>query len=216
MATVSMALHVGYMQSLCKKEWRTGRQMILSAVRHGVAKEFIRFCAGLRVNKWFCITLDRICMVLARKQWPRWLTNFSRRPIMYGWVCVAWCCLKRPSSVVRAPLQSCGQTAASWCTHVSPSHPGCLLQTRGHCSSGNWGVALFAVNCGVGGQLVACPCSGQSSKPNVCLDVTTIAVLHTTPLPHFLRHPSLRDLVDRVTQWPWQLFDSGRNLEGVR
>ena len=35
-------------------------------------------------------------------------------------------------------------------------------------------------------------------KPNVCLDVTAIAVLHTTPLPHFLGHPSLRDLVDRV------------------
>ena len=35
-------------------------------------------------------------------------------------------------------------------------------------------------------------------KPNVCLDVTGIAVLHTTPLPHFLGRPSLRDLVDRV------------------
>ena len=51
MAAVSMALHVSYMRSLCTKEWRTGRQMILSAVRHGVAKEFIKFCAGLRVNK---------------------------------------------------------------------------------------------------------------------------------------------------------------------
>ena len=35
-------------------------------------------------------------------------------------------------------------------------------------------------------------------KPNVCLDVTAIAVLHTTPLPLFLGHPSLHDLVDRV------------------
>ena len=35
-------------------------------------------------------------------------------------------------------------------------------------------------------------------KPNFCLDVTAIAVLHTTPLPHFLGHPSLRGLVDRV------------------
>ena len=34
-------------------------------------------------------------------------------------------------------------------------------------------------------------------KPNVCIDVTAIAVLHTTPLPHYLGHPSLCDLVDR-------------------
>ena len=33
-------------------------------------------------------------------------------------------------------------------------------------------------------------------KPNVCLDVTAIAVLHTTPLPLLLGHPSLQDLVD--------------------
>ena len=33
-------------------------------------------------------------------------------------------------------------------------------------------------------------------KPNVYLDVTAIAVLHTTPLPLFLGHLSLQDLVD--------------------
>ena len=43
MAPVSMALHVTYMRSLCKKEWRTGRQMMLLAVRHGVTAEFIQF-----------------------------------------------------------------------------------------------------------------------------------------------------------------------------
>ena len=58
---------------------------------------------------------------------------------MYGRVCVAWPCHKRPSLVVRAPLLSCGQTAASWCTQVSPSHPGCLLQTKGDCSPANCG-----------------------------------------------------------------------------
>ena len=41
-------------------------------------------------------------------------------------------------------------------------------------------------------------CRANPVKPNVCLDVTAIAVLHTTPLPHFLGHPSLRDPVDRV------------------
>ena len=80
-----MSLHVSYMQSLCKKDRRTGRQMILSVVRHGVAKEFIKFCAGLRVNKRTGITLDRIRKVLARKQWPRWLTNFSKEAY-YVWL----------------------------------------------------------------------------------------------------------------------------------
>ena len=75
MARVSMALHVTYMRSLCKREWRTGRPMILSAV----AKEFIHFYAGLRINKRSRITLDRIRKVLARKQWPCWLTNFSKQ-----------------------------------------------------------------------------------------------------------------------------------------
>ena len=35
-------------------------------------------------------------------------------------------------------------------------------------------------------------------KPKVCLDVTAIAVVHTSPLPLFLGHPSLQDLVHRV------------------
>ena len=64
---------------------------------------------------------------------------------MYGWVCVAWRCHKLPSPVVRAPLLSCGHMAASWFMQVSPSHPGCLLQTRGHCSFANCGVALSGV-----------------------------------------------------------------------
>ena len=45
---------------------------------------------------------------------------------------------------------------------------------------------------------MACPVSGQSSENHVCLDVTAIAVLHTTPLTLFLGHPSLHDIVDRV------------------
>ena len=65
------AFHVSYMRCLCTKERRTGRQMILSGVRHGVTKECMKFCAGVRVNKRSRITLDRIRKVLARKQWPR-------------------------------------------------------------------------------------------------------------------------------------------------
>ena len=52
--------------------------MILSAVRHGVAKEFVQFCAGLRVNKWPRITLDRIRKAVAQKKWLHWLTNSSK------------------------------------------------------------------------------------------------------------------------------------------
>ena len=65
MAPLSMALHVSYMRSLCKKEWRTSRQTILPAVRHGVAAKFVQFCAGLRVNKRSRATLDRIRKTLA-------------------------------------------------------------------------------------------------------------------------------------------------------
>ena len=35
-------------------------------------------------------------------------------------------------------------------------------------------------------------------EPNVCLDVTAKAVLHTTPLPLSFGHPSLQHLVDKV------------------
>ena len=128
---------------------------------------------------------------------------------MYGSVCVAWPCHKGPSPLVRAPLLSCGQTTASWSRQVSPSHPGCLLQTRGalrfrklwrsivRCDivvwDDNWWHAQPRDN------LV---------KPNACLDVTAIPVLHTTPLPIFLGHPSLHDLVDRVDTAAMKLFNS--------
>ena len=85
MAPVSIALHVRYMRSLCKKERHIGRQMILSVVRHGVAEKFVQFRAGLRVNKRSRITLDSIRKAVARKQWPRWLTNFSK-DVYYLWL----------------------------------------------------------------------------------------------------------------------------------
>ena len=80
----------------CKKEWRTGRQMILSALRHGVAEEFVQFCAGLRVNKRSRITLDRIRKALARKQWPRWLSNFSKEADAW----LGMCRMSFPQAVV--------------------------------------------------------------------------------------------------------------------
>ena len=195
MAPVSMALHVSYMRSFCKKEWRTSRQMILSAVRHGVAEEFIQFCAGLRVNKRCALHLTAFTRQWHQNNGRVGYLIFPRRVIMYGWVCVAWRCHKLPSPVVRAPLLLCRQTAASSARRSQQGIPVVYCRPRGiavpqivawHCS---------ASYCGVGGQLVACPVSGQ---PNVCLDVTAIAVLHTTPLPLFLGHPSVQDPVDRV------------------
>ena len=137
-----MSLHVSYMRSLCKTEWRTGRQMILSAVRHGVAKEFIKFCAGLRVNKRTRITLDRIRKVLARKQWPRWLTNFPKEAY-YVWLGM------RRMALPQAAVPSGESTIAVMradsrkLVHAGITKPS--RETRGHYSSGNCGVALFAV-----------------------------------------------------------------------
>ena len=96
MAPVSMALHVGYMRSLCKKEFRTGRQMILLAVRHGLAEKLVQLYAGLRVNKRSRITLDRIRKTVAQKQWPRWLTNFSKEAY-YVWLGM---CMALPQGAV--------------------------------------------------------------------------------------------------------------------
>ena len=77
MASDSMALPVSYMRSLCKKDRRIVRHMVLSPMQHGVAEKIVHFCAGLRVNKRSRATLDRIRRAVARKQWPRWLTNYA-------------------------------------------------------------------------------------------------------------------------------------------
>ena len=173
--------------------------MILSAVRHGVAKEFIRFCAGLRVYKRSRITPDRIRKVLARKQWARWPTNFSKEAY-YVWLGMRRMALPQaavPSgeitiAVMRAYNRKLVHASLPKPSRLSIADQG-ALQFRKQWRSivrrdivvwvGNWWHAQFRAN------LV---------KPNVCLDVTAIAVLHTSPLHHFLGHPSLRDLVDRV------------------
>ena len=54
-------------------------------MRNGVAKEFIKFFAGLRVNKRSRVTLDCIRKVLARKQWRHWLT-ISSKEAYYVWL----------------------------------------------------------------------------------------------------------------------------------
>ena len=52
-------------------------------------------------------------------------------------------------------------------------------------------------------------------KPNVCLDVTAIAVLHTTSLPLFLGHPSLQDLVGRVGTMAMAVVQQHREMLNV-
>ena len=199
MAPVSMALHVSYMRSLCTKEWRTGRQMILSAVRHGVAKEFVKFYAGLRVNKRSHITLDRIHKVLARNQWPRWLTNFSKEAY-YVWLGMRRMALPQaavPSgestiAVMRADSRKLVLAGLTKPSRLSVADQGALQFRKLWHSIARRDIVVWLDNWWQS-KLRANPV-----KPNVCLDVTAIAVLHTTPLPHFLGHPSLRDLVDRV------------------
>ena len=140
-----MSLHVSYMRSLCTTERRTGRQMILSAVRLGVANEFIKFCAGLRVNKRTRITLDRIRKVLARKQWPRWLTNFSKEAY-YVWPGM------RRMALPQAAVPSGESTIAVMradsrkLVHAGLTKPSRLsIADQGALQSRNCGVALFAV-----------------------------------------------------------------------
>ena len=122
MAPVSIALHVSYRRSLCKKEWRTGSQMILLAVRQGVAKEFIQLCAGLRVDKRSRITLDRIRNAPARKQWPRWLTNFSKEAY-YVWLGV--CRMALPQAAVPGGQSTVAVMRADTrkLVHEGPSKP---------------------------------------------------------------------------------------------
>ena len=203
MAPVSMALHVTYMRSLCKKEWRTGREMILSVVRHGVAQEFIQFCAGLRVNKRSRITLDRIRKALARKQWPRWLTNFSKEAY-YVWLGMRRMALpqaavpggKSTIALMRADSRKLVHAGLTKPSRLSIAEQGALLFRKLWRSIvrrdivvwvDKWWHARFRAN---------------RVKPNVYLDVTAIVVLHTTPLPLFLGHPSLHDLVDQVDTMP--------------
>ena len=90
MALVSMALHVSCMRSLCKKQSRTGGQMMLSVVGYGVAEQFVQSFAGLRVNKQSRVTLNPIRKAMARKQLPRWLTNFSKKAsyVWFGMRCM--------------------------------------------------------------------------------------------------------------------------------
>ena len=161
--------------------------MILSAVRHGVVKELIPLCAGLRVNKRSCITLDRIRKALARKQWPRWLTNFSKEAY-YVWLGMR--CMALPQAAVPSGEST---IAFMWAESRKPVHAGLTKPSRLSIADqralrfrklwrsivrrdivvlvDNWWHAQFRA---------------KPVKANVCLNVTAIAVMHTTPLLLFL------------------------------
>ena len=213
MAPVSMWLDVSYMRSLCTTEGRSGRQVILSAVRHGVAKEFIKFCAGLRVNKRTRITLDRIRKVLSQKQWPRWLTTFSKEAY-YVWLGMRHMALPQaavPSggstiAVMRADSRKLVHAGLTKPSRLSIADQGALQFRKFWRSIVRRDIVLW-VDKWWHAQSRANPV-----KPNVCLDVTAIAVLHTTLLPHFLGHPSLRDLVDRVDTAAMAVVQQHREL----
>ena len=145
MAPVSMALHVSYMWFLCKKEWHTGRQMILSVVRHGVAEEFIQLCAGLRVNKRSHIPRDRIRKAVAGKHWPRWLTKFSKEAY---YVLMGMRRMALPQAAVPRGESTIAVMQAHSCklVHAGLTTPSRLsIADQGHRSSADYGVALFGV-----------------------------------------------------------------------
>ena len=213
MAPVSMALHVSYIRSLCKKEWRTGRQMILSAVRHGVAKKFIKFCAGLRVNKRSRVTLHRIRKVLARKRWPRWLTNSSKEAyyVWLGMRCMALPQADVPNSestiaAMRADSRKLVHASLTKPSRLSNADQGALQFQKLWRSIDRRDIVVW-VDIWWHAKSRANPV-----KPDVCLAVTAMAVLHTTPLPHFLGHPSLRDLVDQVDTGAMALIQQHREM----
>ena len=145
------------------------------------------------------ITLDRTRKALARKQWPRWLTNFSKEAyyVWLGMRCMALPQAALPTgestiAVMWADNRKLVQAGPTKPSRLSIADQGALRFRKLWRSIvrrdivvwvDNWWHAQFRAS------LV---------KPNVRLDVTAIAVLHTTPLPLFLGHPSLRDLVDRV------------------
>ena len=64
----------------------------------------------------------------------------------------------------------------------------------------------------MGGQLWHAQFRANLVKTNGCLDVTAIAVLHTTPLPHFLGNLSLCDLVDRVDKVAMAVVEQHREM----
>ena len=173
--------------------------MILSTVCHGVAEEFVQFCAGLRVNKRSRITLDRIHRALARKQWPRWPTNFSKEAY-YVWP--GMCRTALPKGAVHSGESTIALMRAD---NRKPVHASLTKPSR--LSIANKGPLQFRKlwRSIVRRDVVVwvdkwwhAQCRANPVKPNVCLDVTAMAVLHTTPLPLFLGQPSLQDLVDRV------------------
>ena len=192
MPPVPMALHVSYMRSFCTKEWRTGRQMILSAVRHGVAKKCVHFCAGLRVNKRSCITLDRIPKALARKQWPHWLTNFSKEAY-YVWPGMCRMALPQGAipnaestiAVMRAESRTLVHTGLTKPSRMSIADQGALQFCKMWRSTVTRDIVVW-VDKWWHAQFRANPV-----KPNVCPDVTAIAVLHTTPPFPFSRSHEL-------------------------
>ena len=172
--------------SLCKKEWRTGRRMILSAVHHGVAKEFIQFCACLRVNKRSCITLHRIRKALARKQWPHWLNNFSKEAY-YVWPGMRRMALPQAAvpggestiAVMRADRRKLVHAGLTKPSKLSIADRGALQFRKLWRRIVRRGIVVWAVN------WWHTQFQANLVKPNVCLDVPAIAMLHTTPLLFF-------------------------------
>ena len=162
-----------------------------------VAKEFILFCAGQRVNKRSRIALDRPRKAFARIQWPRRPTNCSKQAF-YVWLGMRPMALPQAAvpigentiAVMRADGHKLVHAGRIKQSRLSIADQGALQLRKVWRSIVRRGI-LVSVDSWWHAQLCSNPV-----KPNVYLDITAIVVLHTTPLPLFLGHPSLHDLAD--------------------
>ena len=143
--------------------------------------------------------LDRIRKAVAPKQWPRWLTNFSKEAY-YVWLGMRRMALPQGAvpggestiAVMRAVNGKVVHAGLTKPSRMSLANQG-ALQFRKLWRSIDLRDIVVWVDNRWHAQFQA-----NLVRPNICLDVTAIAVLHTTPLPLFLGHPSVQELVDRV------------------
>ena len=160
-------------------------------------RNFYNFVLFYVLTSGHTLPLGRIRKAVARKQWPRWLTNFSKEAY-YVWLGIR--CMALPQgaipigentiAVMRADDRKLVHAGLTKPLRMSIADHG-AWQLRKLWRSIVWRDIVVWVDNRGHVQFRANPV-----KPNVCLDVTAIPVLHTTPLPLFLGHPNLQDQVD--------------------
>ena len=129
--------------------------------------------------------------MLAQKQWPCWLTNCSKETyyLLLGMRRMALPQMAVTSAestivVMRADSRKLVHASLTKPSRLSIANQGALQFRKLWRSIVRRDIVVWVDN-PWHAQFRANP-----MKPNVCLDVTAIAVFYTTPLPLFLGHPS--------------------------